>query len=189
MPRITEIVVLCEDRNHEGFARRLLENLGERFRRAPRFLKAGAGSGKYFVEQQFPVEFRAYLKRKQRMRVALLVLIDCDMESAEATGRQLRDSLQIEERRTFEQEDCLLVLLPKRSIETWIEFAKSGQALDEAYREKRAHPSADAAGCKALASLFYAWSRVNNILPEEMPPSLIRAVEALRRFEAECGNA
>ncbi len=189
MPRITEIVVLCEDQKHQGFARRLLEKLGERFRRAPRFRKAGSGSGKHYVEKQFPVEFRAYLKRKQLMRIALIVLIDCDVKSVEATGRKLRDSLLPEERRTFEQEDCLLVLLPKRSIETWIEFAQTGQALDEDHREKRAHPSAEPAGCKSLASQFYDWSRANAALPPGMPPSLIRAVEALRKFEIECGEA
>ncbi len=88
----------------------------------------------------------------------------------------------------FDQTDCVLLLLPKRAVETWIKFALTELAVDEDLREKRAHPSADAAGCKKLASQFYSWSRANSTLPAIMPPSMSRAVEALRRFETECGN-
>lgn len=188
MPRITEIVVLCEDQNHELFTRRLLEKLGERFRRTPRFLKTTSGSGRQFVEKQFPLEFQAYLKRKQKMQIALIVLIDCDTLTFDATRKQLRESLDPDHRQAFDQTDCLLLLLPKRAVETWIDFAHTELPVDEDFRKKRAHPSTDAAGCKKLASQFYSWSRVNSTLPETIPPSLSRAIEELRRFEAECGN-
>jgi len=61
MSRTVQWVVLCEDRQHETFARRFLKIAGLSARRlraeiAPR----GRGSAEQFVRERFPKELSAY---------------------------------------------------------------------------------------------------------------------------------
>ena len=79
MSRNVQIVLLCEDAQHESFGRRFLEKAGWTIRhirveKAPK----GLGSAEQFVRKRFPDELEAYRRRKHRVSVALIVMMDGD---------------------------------------------------------------------------------------------------------------
>jgi len=116
------------------------------------------------------MEVEVFLKRKQKKRCALIVVMDCDELSLEAARDSLLTNLKKETRDAWPREACKLLLLPKWSIETWIAFSQTGQAVDETRSYKPAHSNQDVEGCKALAGRVYDLSRPNAALPDGSSP-------------------
>src|SRR5437879_5199722 len=79
MNRSVQLVLLCEDTQHETFARRFLEKAGWTTRRL-RVEKSpkGRGSATQFVRERFPTELAAYRSNRNRVAQALVVFIDGD---------------------------------------------------------------------------------------------------------------
>jgi len=81
--RNVNVVVLCEDRQHEAFARRFLKRAGkghriQRVEISPR----GRGSAEQYVRERFVKELAYYRERKHSVGQALIVLIDADGRDA-----------------------------------------------------------------------------------------------------------
>lgn len=77
MSRSVQLVLLCEDTQHETFARRFLEKAGWSTRRL-RVVKAppGRGSAVQFIRERFPIELSAYRSNRNRVTLALVVMVD-----------------------------------------------------------------------------------------------------------------
>ena len=77
MSRRARLIVLCEDNQHEAFARRFLAKTG-RQPRDMRIVKAqrAGGSGEQFVREAFPRELAGI--RRTHVSSVLIVLIDGD---------------------------------------------------------------------------------------------------------------
>lgn len=68
MSRTVSIVILCEDRQHEAFARRFLATTGKSFRvQRVEISPKGRGSGEQFVRARFSKELAYYRSRKHRV--------------------------------------------------------------------------------------------------------------------------
>src|SRR4051794_23033549 len=91
MSRRVQLVLLCEDKQHEAFARRFLNAMGWETR-AMRVEKApgGRGAGEQFVRERFPLELKAH--RIRPVSQALVVLVDGDREGSVARRQRLEQA-------------------------------------------------------------------------------------------------
>jgi hypothetical protein len=131
MSRNVNTVILCEDRQHEAFARRFLEQAGmglgvQRVEISPK----GRGSGEQFVRERYAKELAYYRAKAHKVRQALVVVTDADgrtvservgqVEGAAVEGGQ-------ERRRAGER---IAIFAPARNIETWMAYL-DGQSVNE----------------------------------------------------------
>ena len=91
MSRSVNVVILCEDRQHEAFARRFLALAGtvtrvQRVEISPK----GRGSGEQFVCARFARE-RPSIAQADRVDQALVVVVDGDGKDALARETQLAE--------------------------------------------------------------------------------------------------
>lgn len=173
----TQVVVLCEDRQHWVFAYRFLTQSGIHGRRIrARVSPSGHGSGEQFVREQYPIEVKEQRKRAARLNSALIVIQDCDVRPLE----ERRSTLELSAARG--PNDRIALLFPKRNIETWINFLTDGEAVDEvdSYpklrgREADCHDAADRLAAKneyrlsadVPSSLRAACPEIRRIFPEK----------------------
>ena len=133
MSRSVRIVLLCEDSQHETFARRFLLRDGWNLRdlrivRSP----SGRGSAEQFVREHFPQELQA-VRAKGGESVHLIVMIDGDDQGV--AGRRASLDAACAERKMLPPGDAdhVLICVPTRSIETWLAFLQ-GEKVDETRR-------------------------------------------------------
>ena len=172
MSRNVQIVVLCEDTQHETFVRRLLNTMGWSTRRL-RIEKApaGRGSGEQFVRERFPHELVAFRSQSASVGQALVVMVDGDSRGVKARHDELDaacSSLDLPPRRL---EERVLVLVPTWKIETWLAYL-DGNEVDEGARDypKLSRPRE----CQRHVDELVAMCRGRD-LRDPAPPSLIAA--------------
>lgn len=129
MSRRARIVILCEDNQHEAFARRFLAKAGRR----PRDIRVekaqrGGGAGEQFVRERFPKEVAAL--GQAVVSSVLVVLIDGDTVGVHARIAALQTECDEQGVRLSTRADRVFTFVPTRSIETWLAYL-SGRAVDE----------------------------------------------------------
>ena len=147
----SEIVLLCEDQQHQAFASRFLERMGwnpRQVRRLP--LIDGKGSAVQYVTRQFPEELRAL--RRRAVDACLVVVIDGDADGVAARKEQLLRSCSNAGIELPRPEDRVLVCTPTWNIETWLAYL-SGETVDEALKNYPFPLSLEAA-CENYRRLF-----------------------------------
>jgi hypothetical protein len=179
--RISQVVVLAEDRRHQRFIRCYLKRLyGETL--TPRFvgLPSGRGSGEQWVREHYALEVQAYRSRSARASTALIVLIDSDLGDLDGRVRQLRDALLQAHFQPRADAEKIVHLIPKRNIETWV-LCLGGRAVDE-QDDYRREEGIDAE-IPAASRTFFEWSRLRSSVPAHCVPSLHAAFPEARRLE------
>jgi len=169
----TQVVVLCEDRQHWVFAYRFLTQSGVHARRIRAAVSpSGQGSGEQYVREQYPIEVAEQRKRAARLNSALIVIQDCDTRTLESRLATLEQSV------ARVPNDRIALLFPKRNIETWIHFLADGEAVNEVDRypklrgrESECHDAADRLAAKNEYRLSAA-----------VPPSLCAACTEIQRI-------
>jgi hypothetical protein len=168
--RRVQLVLLCEDRQHEAFARRFLNAMGWETR-AMRVEKApgGRGAGEQFVRKRFPLELKAH--RSRPVSQALVVLIDGDDQGTVARLQRLGQACREAGVAERTQEERVAVLIPTWNIETWLAYLE-GEKVGEGrrdyprlVRERECHRHVD-----ELARMCREGK-----LREPAPPSLVEA--------------
>jgi len=90
-----QIIVLCEDRQQEVFARYFLVKRGFNPRKIrPLPLPKGTQSGEQYVRENYPKEVKAYRSQKNHLSIALVVLIDADKSTIDHRLNQLDLALE-----------------------------------------------------------------------------------------------
>lgn len=175
--RVAEVIVICEDQRHQTI---LNDYLKECDYGKARFLVTppGAGSGERFVRETWIPQLAAYRNAASRRRAALVAMVDADVRTVEAREQQLLEVVSIPTAL-----EAVVLLIPKRKIETWILALSSEQSVEEQpdYRHDRL---IDKQAVRGAAKTLYALTRRNAIAPENTIPSVIRAIKVLRQFEA-----
>ena len=125
-----QIVLLCEDTQHEVFVRRFLNRMGWstrrlRVERAPR----GRGSAEQFVGARFPSELAEH-RRRVHVTQALVVIIDGDNRGVAERRTELDEACRENEVQARLAGERVLVLVPTWNVETWIAYL-DGQTVDE----------------------------------------------------------
>lgn len=128
------IVLLCEDARTDIFVRRFLWH--RKFRGRDVFtlpLPAGSASGEAWVRKRFPKQLRAI---RRRQRAVLLVVTDADTNTT--SERRSHLDRQCDQCNTVRRQpnDPVIVVVPRRNIETWFHNLKTYQAVDETYDYK-----------------------------------------------------
>ena len=173
MTRRVQMVLVCEDKQHHVFARRLIKKMNWnvsqlRIEVAP----AGSGAADQFVRVRYPRELK-----ELRQGVVLLLMLDGDAKGL--TGRiQELDDARKEAGLAAPNRDRVFVFVPTWNIETWLEYL-DGNTVDETRsdyprlkRERECQRHVD-----ELASMCRAHE-----LRDPAPGALLAACEEYERF-------
>ncbi len=169
-----KIVVICEDAQQGYFARWFL--YGMKWKRSQVRIEcgpSGIGSGEQWVREVYAEELKNL--RSSHVNRALVAIVDGDTLGVQGRLHQFDrrcEELQIKPRQKKEK---VAIIVPTRSIETWIEFLK-GNPVDETTTypklqyESECQPSVD-------RLVEYCTSAG---LPEDAPESLRLACDEYR---------
>ena len=172
--RRVRLILLCEDSQHEAFARRFFERAGWHGR-AIRVLKSpqGRGAGEQWVRERFPEELKAL--RRSHVAAVLVVMVDADRSTVQGrieafdavcghAGVPVRGATE-----------PVAVFVPRRSIETWIAYL-AGDSVNE----RDAYPKlARERECKEAVRILKSMCDGGE-LREPAPPSLVAACTEYR---------
>jgi len=172
--RRVQIVLLCEDRQQEVFARYFLKQRG--FTGNFRTKICLKGAGEQFVRESYAAEVKAY-RSKNYLSGMLVVLIDADKKTVEERLNQLDEALNANSQLVRQPKEAIAIFIPKRNIETWIHYLQ-GEIVDEV-TEYAKFPNNESA-CKPLVANLV--NQCYQGLNENAPSSLQAACGELQRI-------
>jgi hypothetical protein len=176
--RRVQIVILCEDRQQEVFARYFLNKRGFTGRFRANICPGGSQSGEQYVRTHYPKEVKAYRQKRNQVSIGLVVLIDADTGTLEARLNWLASVLDEDEQKKREPNEAIAIFVPKRNIETWIHYLQGKTVNEEdAYARFKNNEAVCKTAVEDLADRCYSQS-----LPEDAPPSLQAACGELQRL-------
>jgi hypothetical protein len=177
MPDYTEVIVLCEDRQQEVFARYFLVRCGINPRRIRvKISPTGEGSGEQFVRRNYPREVKAFRSRRY-LNISLIVFIDADPDhTVQDRWVQLESELENAALERRKPDEKIAVFVPKRNIETWIYYLKGTEVNEDAKYPKLETVSSCKPDVQRLAE------NRNHPLPDAAPDSLKRACPEMQRI-------
>lgn len=165
------VILLCEDMQTDVFVRRFLKRRnfrGRDVRTLP--LPDGSGSGEQWVREQYPRQLRAI---RQRQGACLIVVTDADVHSTEFRRAQLDAECDEKGIPRRNEGDRVLVIVPRRNIETWLAYLAGGE-VDEETRYPRLDRERD---CVRHAEELFRMCQKKQRLREPAPPSLREACD------------
>jgi hypothetical protein len=164
--RFARLIILYEDLQHSCFVRRYLVTKGVRCGNIwVVTTPLGRGAGDAFVRDTYPAEVRS-LRTKSYVCHGLIVMIDADNHSVSDREKELAKSLTPAGEEPRKTGDRVALLIPKRSIETWVHFLMND--LDEPVNENKPYPKlAHEKDCYPAADEFAARcpDREDDLLP------------------------
>lgn len=174
--RISNKIVLVEDLEQQALVRRYLERCGHgaglRLVRLP--AKGPGGSGEQYVRSQYPLQVQACRSSLGRRKSALLtVVIDADLETTQYRSQQLSNALVAMNMEPRDNREPIVVLIPKRHIESWIR-ALQGKPVNE--HDSYKDPAPTPKEILQAAVTLYAWTRPNAGPGPTSPPSLTDSI-------------
>ncbi len=129
--RRIQIVILCEDKQQEVFARYFLAKRGFNSRYFRSIINPnGKGSGEQFLRERYLAEVKAYRQKCNYLAIALVVMTDADNLSVQQRLEQLSSILKANNLPDRQPEEAIAVFIPKRNIETWISYL-AGEKVNE----------------------------------------------------------
>jgi len=183
MSRRAQLVLLCEDRQHEVFARRFLARAGWPTRRL-RVEKAppAEGSAEQFVRERFPVELSAYRANRGRVAQGLLVMVDGDDRGVTGRTAELEAACRAQGVPPRQDDDRVAIAVPTWNVETWLAYL-AGSTVDES---KSDYPRLARAGdCRPHVDELLELCR-HGALRQPSPASLESACDEYRaRLDSE----
>jgi hypothetical protein len=180
--RIANKIILAEDLEQQNLVRRYLERCGHAapFRLLPLPFKGTGGSGEKYVRDQYPHQVQACRSSLGRQATALLVVIvDADMETTQRRAAQLGNALQAAGMHARGNDEPIVVLIPKRHVETWIQ-ALLGDPVDEV--NDYTQPTPTAREIKNAAAKLHEWTRPGANPGPASPASLTASLPEWRKI-------
>jgi hypothetical protein len=179
--REAHVVVLDEDRQHTAFLSRLLQGLGVQRRRI-RFLPppADKSGGVGYVLDQYPDRVREHRRKAAHQgSLRLVVMVDADDATPDQRLRELDKRLELDGQAKRDAGEKIIVLVPRRNIETWIRWLEGNPVTEE-----EAYPKYTGAErkCQEAVQRLVELLHSGGDLPQDCPPSLRVAVEELRKL-------
>ncbi|MEH2448451.1 MAG: hypothetical protein V7K18_22555 [Nostoc sp.] len=173
--RRVQIVILCEDKQQEVFARHFLKKRGFILDRNLRIEICPKGAGEQFVRKRYPAEVKAY-RSKNYLSGILVVLIDADKKTMEERLNQLDEALSENSQLVRQPKEAIAIFIPKRNIKTWIHYLQDETVDQETEYSKLNNES----GCKPYVENLV--DQCYQGLNDNAPPSLEAACEELQRI-------
>jgi len=179
--RRVQYVVVCEDRQHETFARRFLKATGLvtdrsqlRVERSP----GGRGAADRFVQETYVTELEA--GRRTHVATTLLVLTDGNAVGVNGRLRRLDEACQRQGVATRSPEDRATVFVPTWNIETWFAYLDD-ETVDESRKDYPRLPKPR--DCRRHVGVLVEMCRSGELRPPA--PRSLRA--ACREYDALLG--
>jgi len=176
--RRVQMVILCEDRQQEVFARYFLKKRGFTGRFRSKICPKSSQSGEQYVRTQYPKEVKAYRQNRNRVSIGLVVLIDADTGELSERFNQLAQSLCEDSQQNRQPDEAIAIFIPKRNIETWIHYLQGERVNEETEYSKF---EKDEVTCKPYVEKLAEQCRSQN-LPENSLESLQAACGELQRL-------
>lgn len=175
--RVSQTIVLCEDDPQEQLVRLYAKKCGLNTD-LPYFKPRNAsrevhGGNVGWVIREFPNELKACRKRAARARTLLVVIVDADLKTVNDRRAELYKDVETS------RDDPTVVLIPKRSVETWIRAAR-GQNVSETDSLK--NPTPEKNEIREAANQIHGWARDNPIPDNTCVESLRRALPEWREI-------
>lgn len=164
------IVLLCEDSQTACFVRRFLWPRNFRHRDI-QVLPLLEGSGEQWVRKRYPHELKAI---RGRQKAVLVVVIDADVNTTAFRRTQLNDECIRKEVPPTAPDDPVMIIVPKRNIETWFAYLRGDADVDETRRYRKLKKESD---CHPLADELYRMCHERHRLDPSAPPSLREACQ------------
>jgi hypothetical protein len=138
------------------------------------------GGNVHWVIREFPRELIACRRRHQGFADTLLILVaDADDFEVEARRQHLEKSLEDAQLDPMAPDDPLVLLIPRRNIETWIHSAL-GEGVNETDDYKRSKHARDE--IRAAARVIHQWARAGAQPAKLCVQSLRDALPSWRRI-------
>lgn len=181
------VVVLCEDKFHYYFIRGFLMTQGVNDRKitSPYSLPEGRQSGEQFVRENFVDGFIKYARSQENV----LFISMQDIDRVARTPVEARGDF---ERLVHDKGlgniglgDKLLLLFPKRNIETWFEWLQKEHprsVVDENQDFKQSHRHDKPAIIGKKAGELYSRSKGDGSICTNAPDSILHACGEFNRF-------
>ena len=131
MSRTARYIVRAEDLAGRRFLESYLRSVGVDLREVrSESAPPGRGSGKQWVDAQYPIEVRA-LRTKRPGQKVLLVTTDADELTVAERKRRLADALANAALTPRTDAESIAVVIPRWEIETWAEHVLTGASVSE----------------------------------------------------------
>ncbi|MFO0651442.1 MAG: hypothetical protein U0326_34780 [Polyangiales bacterium] len=182
------VIILAEDRSGARFVEAWLRGRGVPSRAmVTKMAPEGSGSGKQWVTAEYPKEVRDHRSKVQHTEKTLIVCTDADELSVNERLDQLGQALtgaRLEER---DDEERILLLVPRWEIETWAHHLLSGDEVTE--DEKAVHWDTERSrrDCRAAGERWDTHRPLGKVMPGCCPPSLVRADDERKRLDRDEG--
>ncbi|HUU95067.1 MAG TPA: hypothetical protein VM487_04950 [Phycisphaerae bacterium] len=129
--RGVQLILVCEDGEHERFARYALLEFGFQRHELRFFLSpSGRGAAEQWVRQRYADEVRAHRRKACYRQVGLVVVIDADGETVARRERRLANELRQSKQQERQARERIVHWIPRRHVETWVAFLRD-QSVDE----------------------------------------------------------
>ena len=149
MIKYSQVILICEDRQHSAFARRFLKKMGD-----PRIVRSlispsGVGSAERWVHECYVTEVKAHRQASYIKDRALLVVIDEDTQSTKPRAKSLADALVAEGVAPRGKDEAIMLAIPERNIETWLAYLEGAdvdptRSYPKRKRQRECQPMVDA---------------------------------------------
>lgn len=180
------IVILCEDVAQQNFTRRLVQRRGYTNRDIyAEALPVGRGAGDRHVLLHYPKHVGSVRTESAYRRRCLVAAIDADRQTVDQRHRQLDEALascqdlREDQRQPRGPREPIAVFVPKRHIETWIDYLLEGGPVSEDEQSQR-HGKVEPRQCRDAADHFLELARQDT--PADCPSSLTRGLRELPRI-------
>ncbi len=181
--RVSQIVLLCEDRLQASLVRAYMRRCGLQTKEPllmPLVASERASGGNVnWVLREFPRQFRACRQRHTHARTLLIVVVDADEGSVDQRHSDLNSALEGARMTPTNPSDPIVILVPKRHIETWIRAA-NGSDANETDNYKFPPPGQEQV--RGAAQRIQGWARDNPAPDENLLPSLKRSLPEWRKI-------
>ena len=170
-------MLLCEDRQTDSFVRRFLRNRNF----GPRdihTLMTVEKSGEQWVRERYPDELKAI---RRRQGAVLLVVTDADTGSTDSRRLQLDRQCSENGVTPRTTNDPVVVIIPRRNIETWFAYLKGEGDVDETSRYHKLKRKSD---CHPLADELHRICHEKQQLDPSAPASLKEACREYPKLSA-----
>ncbi len=175
--RSVSMVILCEDRQQEVFARHYLVRCGVRRDRIRiNICPKGKQAGEQYVRNHYPAEVKTHRSKNSFLSLGLTVVIDADVLTVQDRLRQLDEALQKSSQSKRQVGERIGIFAPKRNIETWIHYL-SGVSVNEETQYAKLQCESD---CKPFVDSLL--QRCVKGLENGAPDSLQQACLELKRI-------
>ena len=177
-------VLLCEDKEHERFFRRLLEKkwFGRGKVRVER-IPDRQGAGDAWVLTRYAREVR-YARSKRAENYAVVVVVDGDNFKLDKRMRQLAQKLEDEKEVARGAHEKIVICIPTRSIETWELWLCGDRTVDEDGEYKQRFRSMEPSVKEAVEAWFQDLSEEKRRVEQGRLPSLTAGRLELERLDS-----